>query len=391
MNRGDEFRFEPCVLSNGRFKAELLGTKEPTPVTVDEKGISFRVAANELASLLLLNLTASGKGGSTVVSIPIYVGGPPLPFVWPDLNPGINPDEFAAGFKSLMVSKDKRVALTSSFYASPDRILEILGPTNEILALVTDAKRVDFLALGSYKIVGSLPSPENAKFYAGDDALFEYDTNSRSLTRITVPDVRRGARLSLPADVSLEGIALGNHRDQPVSLFLVRRQNERSEQFGDLNFTTWQTNRAMVVVNSETLQAGGWMQPVVWTDGSTPNAGEEALNLLTFGQKFPPRIVGSRNGSILHLRNYFALITPRFSIVAPYPKSGNGAGGLDLSGLYFSTNNAQGSVTGYIATNSNGRVSATTALWKRISGRRHALRPLCPRWGGLTDWSEGKL
>lgn len=352
VNRGDEFRFKPRLISEGRISAELLGAKEPTPVTVDEKGISFRVAANELASLLLLNLTVSGKGGNTVSSIPIYVGGAPLPFVWPDLNPGINPDDFAAGFKSLLVSKNKRVALKSNFYASHDRVLEILGPTNGILGLVTDARRVDFLALDSHKIVGSIPSPENAKYYAGSDALFEYDTNTRSLTRITVPDGRRGASFSLPADLSLEGIALGEHRDQPISLFLVRRQNERSAQFGDWNFTTWQTNRAMAVVNSETLKGGDWMQPQVWTDGSSPNVAEEALNLMTFGQKFPARIVGSHNGSILQLRNYFGLITPRFSLVAPYPKSGN-----QSADLYFSSPKAEGSITGIVATSSGGAIS----------------------------------
>ena len=352
VSRGGEFRFEPRLVTEGRFSAELLGTKEPTLVTVNDKGISFLVAANELASLLLLNLTVAGKEGSTPFSIPIYVGGAPLPFIWPDLNPGIDPDDFAAGFKSLTVSKDKRLALKSDFYASPDRILEILGPTHEILALVTDARRVDFLALASHKIVGSIPSPENAKFYAGGDALFEYDANTRSLTRITVPDGRRGARFSLPADVNLEGIALGDHRDQPISLFLVRRQNERSEQLGNLNFTTWQTNRAMAVVNSETLQDGGWRQPLVWVDGSTPNAAEEALNLLTFGQRFPARIVGSHNGSFLQLRNYFGLITKQFSLVAPYPKSETHS-----AGLYFSNTYVEGSMTGIIATNSSGAVS----------------------------------
>lgn len=351
VNRGAEFRFEPRLLGEGRFSAELLGTKEPTPVTVDENGISFRVAENELASLLLLNVTVSGEGGSTASSIPIHVGGAPLPFVWPDLNPGINPDDFAGGFKSLIVSKDRRVALKSDFYASPDRILEILAPTSDILALVTDAKRVDFLSLSSRKVVGGMATTETTKFYAGCDALFEYDTNTRSLTRITVPDGQRGARLTLPADVHLEGIAMGSQRDHPVSLFLVRRENEHSAQLGNWNLTTWQNKRGLAVLNSETLQAGGWMQPSVWTDGSVPNAAEEALNLSTFGQKFPPRIVGSQNGSILQMRNHFGVITPRFALVAPYPDAKNG------TGLYWPRSTAvEGSITGIVAT-SGGSVS----------------------------------
>lgn len=352
VNRGGEFHYQPHIINEGRVSAELIGAKEPTPVTVDEKGISFQVAANELASLLVLNVTVSGKEGSTVSAIPIYVGGMPPPFVWPDLNPGINPDDFAAGFKSLLASKDQRVALKSDFYASPNRIVEVLGPTNGILALVTDANRVDFLNLDSHQKVGNVPTPVNAKFYAGGDALFEYDADRRSLARISVPDGRREASISLPADVSLEGIALGEHRNQPISLFLVRRKNERSTQLGELNITTWQTGRAMVVLNSETLRSGAWAQPRVWTHGSDPAAAQEALNLLTFGQKFPRRIVGSHDGSVLQLRSYFGLITPKISLVAPYPESRN-----QSSGLYFSSYSAEGSITGLVATNSRGEVS----------------------------------
>ena len=35
---------------------------------------------------------------------------------------------------------------------------------------------------------------------------------------------------------------------------------------GILGITTWQANCATLVLNGETLMAGAWMQPVVWTE-----------------------------------------------------------------------------------------------------------------------------
>jgi hypothetical protein len=354
VHRGGEFRFEPTLGNGIRWSAELLGPKEPTPVTVDEKGVSFRVAENELASLLVLNLTITGQEGSVAFPVPIHVQGTPLPLVWPDLNPGNNPDEFAAGFKTLIAPKDRRVALKTQFYSSPDRILEIPGAINGIVPLVTDANRVDFLALDSHKVVGSIPTPEKAKYYSGNGALFEYDTNTRAFTRINVPDGRRGARLTLPADVRLDGIAFGNEVAHPISLFLVKEAKQGLVQLGTLNSIAWQGNSGIAVLHSETFQGGGWMQPQVWTDGTLPNNAEHALNLSGFGRDFPMRVAGSRNGSILSLRTHFALITPRFSMVVPYSSARDYG-----SGIYAHQTAAEGSITGIVATNSQGGVSKT--------------------------------
>jgi hypothetical protein len=354
VTRGGDFRFEPKLLNQGSWTGEILGTRESTPVTVDGNGISFRVAANELAALFVLNLTLAGPEGKVSIPVPIHVQDPPLPFIWPDLNPGTDPDDFAAGFKTLSAPKEKRLALKTDFYASSDRILEMLGPINGMLALVTDAKRVDFVALDSHKVSGSISSSDKATFYAGGGALFEYDTNTRTLTRISVPDGRREARFTLPADVTIEAIAIGNERSQPLSLVLLRRDpNQASLQIGNLSTVTWHGNRAMVVLNSENLQGTGWTQPQVWTDGTQPNAAEEALNFFGFAANVPVRFVGSRNGAILRLRRHLALITPGFSVVAPYPEQ------MSLLDDVYSTTTERvdGSITGIVVSNSKGLAS----------------------------------
>jgi hypothetical protein len=146
-------------------------------------------------------------------------------------------------------------------------------------------------------------------------------------------------------------LATGSERDQPMSLFFRRQQNERSAQLGNLTITTWTADHAMMVVNSETLQGGAWKQPQVWTDKSSASTYWEPLNLLNFGQPFPRKVVGSRNGSILILPNHLAIITPKLSMVAPYP--GKRQPG---SGLYASDGSAQGSITGMVTTTLQGAV-----------------------------------
>jgi hypothetical protein len=152
--RGGEFRFSPVFLGEARLSAELLGAKEPVTIQASDREVSFRVAEGELAALLLLQLKLTGPQGANTYSIPIYVDGPPVPFVWPDLNPGFEPDEFAAGFKSLTLSKEGRIGLKTSFYESWKAVRVVLGPIAGHLALVTDGNQVDFISLETKKLVG---------------------------------------------------------------------------------------------------------------------------------------------------------------------------------------------------------------------------------------------
>ncbi|MHA3772930.1 hypothetical protein ACXR0O_15455 [Verrucomicrobiota bacterium sgz303538] len=374
--RGDEFRFAPQTLGEGQWSAELLGAKEPTPAKVENNVVSFRVAPNELASLLLLKLTLAGPQGKMTIPVPIHVQGPPVAFVWPDLNPGTSPESFAAGFKSLETPKDKRRALNSAFYRSSERIREIIGVVNGHLAFVTSAKQVNFLSVTSKTVGGSIPAPETARFYPGCGALYEYDTNTRALTRVSVPEGRRGPAFTLPANFELIAIGAGSERNEPLSLLVERRNNEQSSKFGNYTVTTWDTNRAMIAVNGETLQAGAWMQPQLWTDKSNPTAGNAALQLFGGMNGFPARIQGSRNGSILALPNHYAIISPRFSAITPYDAARPVFGsGLERGAVL-------GSMTGIVVSTSDGRIvrsGVPEALREAVRDGRSVTTP-CGRY-----------
>lgn len=370
VRRGGEFHFVPQHLGKARYVAELLGTKQYTPVTVDEKGISFRIADNELASLVVLNLTLTGQSGSTVVSIPIHVGGVPLPFIWAGENLGVDPDHFGNGFKSLMTSKDRRLPLKTDFYESPDRILEIHSPTSDILAFVTSANRVDLFSLSSRKIVGNLVSTQTAKYYAGNDALYEYDTATRTLTRITVPDGKRGAQLTLPAGMLLNALAIGSQRADPISLFLSRPHDpytppantQNQALFNQWNFATWEKGNGLALLNGETLQPAGLVQPSIWTGSTEENMGPGAIGFFRGSDQPPLKLAGSQNGSVLQLNNHFGVFLPRFSIVAPYPETLRHG-----PGVYWPHDRAEGSTTGMVVT-AGGKVSVNGMIEEKEIG-----------------------
>src|SRR5204863_6373263 len=77
LTRGGDFQFRPVVFGEGQVSAELLGPKEPTEVKVDEQGISFRIAPNELATLFMLNIKISGPRDPVHYAVPLHVMGAP--------------------------------------------------------------------------------------------------------------------------------------------------------------------------------------------------------------------------------------------------------------------------------------------------------------------------
>lgn len=343
VTRGGEFRFAPLMLGDGRLAGELLGTKEPTALKVDEKGLSFQLAGNELASLILLTVKIAGADGKAIsYPIPVHVQGAPAALVGTELNPGTDPDWFAAGFKTLTSPKGKRKGLDTTFYASPDPVKAVYGPIRGHLALLTDARRMDFLSIATRKVAGSLAIPEKASYYPGCGALFEYDLSTRTLTRISVPEGRREQSLNFPARFELMGLGLGTEREQPLTLVIERKEGEQSNQVGNLTVTTWQSNRTIVALNSETLVASPWMQPVSLSDKPQESNFQAIAPLLGSGP--PKRIVGSRNGSLLILRDHLLVLTPNYSVIAPYP------GAKKFGSDDYVGEGASGSITGLIAT-----------------------------------------
>jgi hypothetical protein len=254
----------------------------------------------------------------------------------------------------------------------------VLGPIAGHLALVTDGNQVDFISLETKKLVNSIPSSANVRYYPGCGALYEFDTNARALTRISVPDGKRGTTFSLPEKVYLQAIALGEERSHPLTLFFEGRHGEQNSQFGNYTFSTWESDRTILAVNSETLSAGGWMQPQVWTEKPDLDAMRNALMFFGTGNDFPKRVVGSRDGSMLILPNHLLVLSPRYSVAAPYPNQTNRFGGP-----YTGSDSAPtGSITGILAADAHGTVYRNGLKEERVNERivtscgRYELSPL---------------
>ena len=114
-------------------------------------------------------------------------------------------------------------------------------------------------------MVNSIPVPDKTKYYPGGGALFEYNANTRTLTRLSVPEGRRETTFTLPPDSHLHGLGIGAERNQPLTLFLERRKNSESERFGDFIITVWDADCTVLVANSETFRTQGWTQPQAWS------------------------------------------------------------------------------------------------------------------------------
>jgi hypothetical protein len=343
--REKEFRFTPHFLGTGTFKAELIGTKNATPVTQDGTTLSFKLAQDELATLLLLKLEIEAAGGgTTAISIPLHVQGAPIAFVSLDEKPGAI-DDFAADFKSLSLTKDQQLPLRSTYFTAPAIVKLTHGPINDHLAMVTDAGRVDFFSLKAMKVVGSMLTSGKQAYYAGCGALMEYDSDKRAFTRIKVPEGTRERSITFPKHIFLHGVGFGNEPRDPITLILERRSGGEVEQFGPYTVQTWDSNRTILVLNSETFQAAGWMQPKVWAEKENANAMGSAVIHFTTGD-IPRRIPGSRNGQLLTLHSHLLLLSPGFSMAVPFP---------GLQGLVeVFDGQASGSITGATVTSSGG-------------------------------------
>jgi hypothetical protein len=341
LERGGEFRFAPALLSPAKLQAELLGPKEPVTVTVTDRDVSFRVAENELASLLLLKLRLVAPDGASVVyPIPVHVQGAPVAIA--QAQPGNKETSLAgASFKWLSMSKAGLKALPSTFYHSADPVQEIHGPIAGHLVFSTTAQRLDVFSLAAKKLVGSVAVSDKTRHYAGAGALFEYDQGTRALTRIELPDGRRSASMVVPANFTIRGLGVGAERGNPMTLFLQRLPGGEPVQPG-AGF--WNFDARMVVLNSDTLQPAPWMQPQFWAEKPDAVAMKNVLDgaMSRFGvTNFPALIPSSRNGHILGVTQHLLVVSPRYSYAIPYPNEGF----RDYSGY---NQRVSGSLTGII-------------------------------------------
>ena len=196
--------------------------------------------------------------------------------------------------------------------------MEAQGPIAGCLALVTASNRIDFFSLQDRKVVASTAGKQGASYYSGAAALFEYDANSRTLTRISVPDGRRERSITLPSNVAVSALSFGTERDSPIALATNVTQSQTSTQIGDLTITAKHFGGKLVILNSSTLQAAGWAQPVSLARMlGQPETGDVFANGFQADRK-PFALPASHNGRIVTFPGFFLVLAPSYAVAYPF-------------------------------------------------------------------------
>lgn len=369
--RGAEFRFAPLLLGGKKFTAEVLG--RPGLATVNEADGTVRMAipANEVATLLLLTLKVPGKDGSELAyAVPLRSAGPEPMLAAPFATEQRGIGGIGKSFAQLSRPTSTCRALPSAIYHFAEPLDDVQGPVAGCLALISQQK-VEFLSLATRQVVGSMAARQvvgaRATFpaafcYAGAGALYEYDWDKRTLTRITIPDGRRAAVLSFPANASLAGIGVGTEPASPLTLAVAVRPIEapvvpgglRSRlpseptRLGDQTFRPDLHGTILSIRHSQTLQSAGLAQPV------ESAALVDLPNRERIGDHFerrhaywnrPVTLPASHSGIIVNLPEHLLAVTPARVFVCPLGRG-------DRSGLTFRASEGLpgGSISGLMAT-----------------------------------------
>ena len=345
LQRGAEWRFKPLLFGGTDFSAELLGAGGSS-VKVENGEIVAIIAPQEIASLLLLNIKVPGKGGTLTYGVPLHILSPQLPIVAQPGEPNVA--RLGATFESLANPKDSVKTLHSTVVASAEPVRNILGPVASHLVFVTDAQHLEFFSLASRSIVKVLAAPAKATYFAGAEALFEYDGNARTLTRIGVPDGRHENTMTLPKGLRLHALGVGSAPTSPLTLLLEQIQGETSGQLGDYTLTLTYFERDAVVLDSHTLAASGWAQPKLWVDRNKFTVNGNPYNFGGLAEA-PRPLATSHSGQFVTLPQVF-LALGRQSFAVPFPPGGS------PTNLEFGNVSPTGSISGGIAANSMGVV-----------------------------------
>jgi hypothetical protein len=157
----------------------------------------------------------------------------------------------------------------------------------------------------------------------------------------------------VPPQTELQAIGFGSEPGEPLTLFLNAQNAPLARPPGVLSNSSRQ-NRSIIVFNSETLAPTSWAPPQGWVNAPDQNPLDAALSMLGFALQFPKQIVGSRNGTMLVLPRHLLVLSPRYSILAPFPNPK-----LNPWGPYNPGNDnarATGSITGLVAASENGAI-----------------------------------
>ena len=349
LSRGGEFRFKPLLLGGANFSAEVLGLKTPAAMHVAEGEISLSLAGDELASLFLLNLKVPSKNSGLAYAIPLHLIGPDLPLVAPAAALPDQINSFAAGFKTLAAPKENVRALHSTVHTFSEPVRQVLGPVAGHLILVRDSQQVDFFSLETRKIARTIPSPQKASYYTGAGALFEYDSTTRTLARITVPDARRERTMTLPNGLRMHALAIGTHAASPLTLVVEKIQGQAAEHWGGLSLTLTQFDRGIVVLNSHTLQTGSWAQPILWQEPRQQALAGNPLNVGSLTER-PYPLPCSHSGQFVTFSHIFLALGRGRSVAAPFPDN------AVLLALHHGLYPPSGSISGMRVANSAGTI-----------------------------------
>ena len=305
---------------------------------------------------MLLNLAVLREGEQPLVySIPLHLSGIAPPYLSPlEVEPAdINIQ--GTRFAHLLTSSKNFKVLPTTLYHSAYKILDVLGPVSDHAALILENNHVDFLLLKSRKIAGSIETPAGAKHFAGADGLYQYLPQTRTFSRLSVPDGRREGSIALPAGIVLKAVGVGTDSGSPVTLLCEGTFDHQQEQFGDVTVTSHRYQRAVLVLDGKTLQRGSWAVPIRQSDilKKSEAAVQSQVNsyLFTLPDDRIVTLPTSHSGRVVTMPNQFLVLGERFSTVCDYTND---------SYLLLNRAGAQsctvGSISGLIATSSDEKV-----------------------------------
>jgi hypothetical protein len=285
---GTSFHFEPRLAGGEEFSAEVFHNAGLITVNKAAHSVDFPFDAGGLNTVRLVNLTTvCSNGGDITYPILIHAAGPAWPYISHQSKNVYDATDRGVTGASLSQPEDGCLPVPATFIDLPDTVKSIVGMAAAHVVLLTDAGKAEFLSIASRTIAGSIPIAEKASYFVGAGALFEYDPDLRTLTRIGIPEGRRECVLHFPPDIDLRGIGIGPDATSPVTLMIcvARKQqvaaaqgtplefeqgfsHEEAQKFAGLTidpapdgWVPMDDNRA-AVLDSRTLNGSNILQPV---------------------------------------------------------------------------------------------------------------------------------
>ncbi len=325
---GEKFQFRPELSGSGRLNAEVL--EHPGMAVTDgtNQSIEFPVIADEFDDLHLLNLKVEGRGDAALTyPLLVHTSRPPAPFAAPvsAMTTVDDLDGQGVSVRWLGASHQGYVKLAAVTCRMPEPIKRIVGVVDGEVVLMTDENRAYFFSIAQHKIAGSFFGVPGGAYFLGAGALFEYNLDQKTLTRISVPDGQRQQTLVIPKWVTLTSIGMGTDRTSPLVLGLDMAMGDTwgvpagQRYFSDVAVSPSHTVEANVfaALDSMTLKGGDRMQPISLTQmlgqGETNSV---PGNMSTVGGE-PVQLAATYNGMIVNGYGSFLVLTPNYAIDCP--------------------------------------------------------------------------